>query len=98
MQTRKTVAAIGLVTISVPAALLGQVVEVEVVSAKEIVAVIGEIVTVSTEELVERAVGMAAMVVQAVAVMVADLVVDAVEVHGLELAVQECEILTEVHG
>lgn len=92
MQTRKTVAAIGLVIISVPAAVLAQVAEVEAVSAKEIVAVIGAIVMVSTEELVDRAVGIAAMVVQAVAVTVEDLVVDEVEVHGLELAVQECEI------
>lgn len=92
MQTRKTVAAIGLLIISVPAAVLAQVAEVEAVSAKEIVAVIGAIVMVSTEELVDRAVGIAAMVVQAVAVTVEDLVVDEVEVHGLELAVQECEI------
>lgn len=69
--------------------------EVVAASAMEIVAVTGVIeviVMVLTVELVDRAVGMAVTVVQAVAVMVEDLVVDAVEVHGLELAVQEREI------
>lgn len=95
MQTRKIVAVIGLVTICVPAAVLVQVVEVVAASVMAIVAVIGvigAIVMVLTVELVDRAVGMAVTVVQAVAVMVEDLVVDAVVVHGLELVVQEREI------